>query len=800
MSKIPKNPFVLDPEVFEKCEAFYTYSVACSLVKNCKSEVKPFSFRRDSLADKIAQEIVVTYFKKHGLINADQMLKEETQNQIKIRHEEDWIPRKLELIENKPYIKQILDFVCPELSESDMDAYENYLRRMKISIPNEPISYVGNKKSQNSGSIRSKSRSIAADDDICIANQSQYQRESDNNNSSRRRRKDDYSSRHSSHRSHGHSSSHHRHHSSSSRRREDDPYSNNSQRSRSRSHRSHHSHRHEHSRSSRHNQSNYQLPLPPQQQMPYYSSDYNSQIPQQQMQYYPQQTNSYYGQGSVPQAAQSSSYYDIAPDKASRMSARQFNQLPQYPLQPDSVSQMMYSNPQFQQQQQFNMMQNQGVPSLRSANRFNIQSEYKEDPNMFVLTDEQLERQFGKAASSFKNQTGETNVKNDNSTAEWNELENPKTSYKIDSECPFADRIQKLLNEDPNFPMPPMPEELPLEKQVERNAILDNMTKDELRKQVILMQEQQQMLLKQQNQMKSMMSTHSNSVVSVPMFIPTPRSQVQAAFDKDPLSQYSIPPSMYQPPSSYQQSPPQSPSYQSRNIQPPMSPYSQASSQRASMMNAPQDQAIIPDFPSPSSKQRDSGRGIVPNVYDPQAIKTASTTSETFDTTDSFVKKRKSLLNKNKQPKKSTPRSSAAGSQSDKMPMVKIPDNKAPPMKPAVQRQNAKKGKVESSSSYYEEEDEEEEDYSSESSSSHEQSSNLSNVPAKMPTVQISQLPRKVSSEVSEDSSSHQKKSNIPKNPSSQVSGVSHISSYYYEEEEEDEYEEEDEVEYETED
>ena len=88
--------------------------------------------------------------------------------------------------------------------------------------------------------------------------------------------------------------------------------------------------------------------------------------------------------------------------------------------------------------------------------------------------------------------------------------------------------------------MPPIPQNLPLDKEVEREEILDSMTKEQLKQQILLMQEQQQILLKQQSDMRTMLNSRG-SVVSVPMLIPTARSTINAQLDRDPLSEYSRP-------------------------------------------------------------------------------------------------------------------------------------------------------------------------------------------------------------------------------------------------------------------
>ena len=98
----------------KRVQSIYLNSVASAMSHKCKPLIQQFKKPNDTTAERIAQEIVAQFISNHLMQHTANTLEAETQNCIRIRHDQSWLARKLKLDDELSIAKQILDCVCPQ--------------------------------------------------------------------------------------------------------------------------------------------------------------------------------------------------------------------------------------------------------------------------------------------------------------------------------------------------------------------------------------------------------------------------------------------------------------------------------------------------------------------------------------------------------------------------------------------------------------------------------------------------------------------------------------------------------------
>ncbi|EAY10026.1 hypothetical protein TVAG_128350 [Trichomonas vaginalis G3] len=409
MSNIP--PDFEDIEGQKRVRAIYLNSIASAIANNCKSQIVTIKKPNDSIAERIAQEIVSEFILSHSMENAGNILEAESQNQIRVRHDISWLGRKLQLDDSSAIVPQLVEAICPQnhttTVEDEQPTQRQHLHvRVKkdsngniIENPHEVLSRPDAIKRIRKSDLQSEQVLTTKDvDDISLPSETRH--------------------------------SHHSHH----------------------SHKGHHHHRH-------------------------HREGYGQGLTQ----YYEEQENIFTQlEPEIPEANIADAHYGLSKDKASQIAK------PQRPS-----SRYVPSSP--------------GGSSASSQSRYADHRRHHDsddrNPVMIVsnLPPPEPEGPLGTPHHRIPKIFDPTMEPE----STWDVLEHPEKEESLIRKCPFDERINRLLSENPNYPAPPMPQQVPLSSAIERQNQLQSLTKSQLVEKVVLMQEQQQLLLQQMSQLSS---------------------------------------------------------------------------------------------------------------------------------------------------------------------------------------------------------------------------------------------------------------------------------------------------------
>lgn len=401
MSNIP--PDFEDIEGQKRVRAIYMNSIATAIANNCQSQIVPIKKPIDSVAERIAQEIVTQFISSHGMENACNILEAESENNIRVRHDNAWLGRRLRLDDSMPIVPQLVEEICPQ----------NHTTTVESETEKRPHLHVRVKKDSQGNIIENPHEVLNRPDAIKRISRSDLPQERALTTNDVDPLSVSQESRHSHHSRKGHH--HHRHH----------------------------------------------------------REGYGRGLTK----YYEEQENIFTQlEPEIPEAHIADAHYGLPKDKASQIATPQRVSSRYVPSAASSVASSKYSQRRKDSSSEYNPIQiisNLPPPSPSGP----LGTPHHNIPKIYDPTMEP--------------------------ESTWDALEHPEKEESLIRKCPFDERIKRLLAENPNYPAPPMPQQMPLSSQIERQAQLQSLTKAQLVEQVVLMQDQQQLLLQQMSQLSS---------------------------------------------------------------------------------------------------------------------------------------------------------------------------------------------------------------------------------------------------------------------------------------------------------